>query len=221
MLSSTLASVLSYAVAISFLTVFIGMLFLCVIPTWRAPDQDKLRWKRIWNHVEIVLLITWMVAVATAIPDAATAFSERVADYNQQLADERRKAAHDFASYVVDFRCNPAAEDVAGICGVVKDLLATEETDAKVWSDLAAAFTKELKTAERAGIDLGRWARTEAQNLAIAAREVSDFATVGDHFEEVKVGNPIPWQILALWPILVAVGFALGLAKSRASYRLL
>lgn len=221
MKNTILASTILYSALAVFLVVFVGVFFLYVRPTRSAPDKDKLQWKRFWCHVEFVLLGTWMVAIAAAVPDAATVISERVVGHNQNLAKERLEEAHKFASYVAELRCNPGNSEFVGMCRLTRQFLATDEISAQLWADLSAAFTKELEVAGGTFVDPNGWPRIEVMNLANYAREVSGFAADRDRFQSSNVVRPIPWQVLMFWPHLLAFGFALKLAKTVAGYSLL
>lgn len=208
-----------WTAAIVFIVAFSLMLFL-VIPTLRSRDEDKLRWKRRWNHVEIIMLVTWMVAVMTAIPNAASTLSQFLVRHNQEVAEERLEQASKFASQIAGHRCNPPSRGFEGVCLLIQKLTSTKVIDADVMANLSNAFTKELEAAESARLEWN-WERTEVMNLANYAREVSGFATDRDRIASINVTLPFPEWLLFFWPHLIAIGFALSLAKATASYSLL
>lgn len=208
-----------WTAAIVFIVVFILMLFL-VIPTLRTKEEDKPIWKKRWNHIEIVMLVTWMVAVMTAIPDAASSFSQFFVRHNQTVAEKRLEEASKFASQIADHRCNPPIRGVEGVCLLIREFMATKVIDAEVLANLSNAFTKELEVAESAGLERD-WERIAVMNLANYAREVSGFAMTRDRIASMNVTLPLPEWLLIFWPHLIAFGFALSLAKAIASYSLL
>lgn len=195
------------------------MLFL-VIPTLRSRDEDKMMWKKRWKHVEIIMLVTGMVAVMTAIPNAASAFSQYFARHNQEVAEKRLEEASKFAIQIADHRCNPPSKGFEGACLLIRKLTSTKDIDADVFANLSNAFTKELEAAENDRLEWD-WERIEVKNLANYAREVSGFATDRDHFASINVAMPIPGWFFIFWPHLIAIGFAVSLSRAIASYSLL
>lgn len=221
MIGSTISSIVLVATVVSFSTIFVASYFILVRPTWRAAENEKSRWRRIWNHVDIILLVTWMVAIAAAIPEGAKVLSVKMTDYNDRLAEEGHIRITKRATYFYSSHCSPPATEIAGMCGIVSELLETENSYAVDWVKLIDVLSTERDIIKQAESNLSPWVFIEAQNLVYVATEISNYAGFGDRIGPLEIGPPLPWQVLAFWPVLVAFGFALALAKLIAAYRLI
>lgn len=203
-----------------FSVAFSVMLLKFVRPTWNAAEPEKPKWKRIWNHVDVALVLTVLVGLASAIPDAAAVFTNKMALHNQNITDTSKKRTQEFASYFVGFRCTMPSLNLESVCELANKVAFETETDKDTWTKFADAFQAEYRSLEHVTLESPRWTRTEILNLANFSRETANFAESRDLLISTKLLSPIPWQLSMFWPHWIALGLALSLSKAVASYRL-